>query len=99
MSKKTTSILSYFTIIGWLIAYFAGARDEAKFYLNQSIVLALANVVVSIIARVADKSFILSIAVAIVEIVMFVFWIIGFVHACKQDDQEIPVIGSIRILK
>ena len=98
MDKKTTSIVSYLTIIGWLIAFLAGAKEEAKFYLNQSLVLNVCNVVLSLIVQFVSVSAVLYI-VWILQIILFVFWIIGLVHAVKQDDKEIPLIGGIRILK
>ena len=49
MNKKTTGIISYLTLIGWLIAYCAGDKEGAKFHLNQSLVLIIANVVVGVI--------------------------------------------------
>ena len=41
MDKKTTGIVSYITLIGWLIAFCAGDKEGAKFHLNQSLVLYL----------------------------------------------------------
>lgn len=38
MDKKTTGIVSYITLIGWLIAFCAGDKEGAKFHLNQSLV-------------------------------------------------------------
>jgi len=98
MDKKTTSIVSYITLIGWIIAYCAGDREGAKFYLNQSLVLTIANVVLSVAARVGAGTIVATIA-GILSLVLFVFWIIGLVHAIKQDDQQIPLIGGIEILK
>ena len=31
MDKKTTGIVSYITLIGWLIAFCAGDKEGAKF--------------------------------------------------------------------
>lgn len=39
MNKKATSIVSYCTIIGWFVAFFAGDKANAKFHLNQGLVL------------------------------------------------------------
>ena len=49
MDKKTTGIVSYITLIGWLIAFCAGDKEGAKFHLNQSLVLYLASLINSII--------------------------------------------------
>ena len=75
MNKKTTGIVSYITLIGWLIAFFAGDKEGAKFHLNQSLVCLVCS------------------------IALFVFWIIGLVRACKEDETPLPIIGGIQILK
>ena len=95
MDKKATGIVSYLTLIGWLIAFLAGDKEGAKFHLNQSLVLLLANVAVSIFYHVPYIGHIIS---PILNIVLFVFWIIGFIYACEDKEQEIPLIGGIKIL-
>ncbi len=49
MNKKVTSILSYCTILGWLVAYLAGEKDAAKFHLNQGLTLGIVGAGSSII--------------------------------------------------
>ena len=49
MDKKTTSIIGYLTIIGWLIAFLAGDKEGAKFHLNQSLVIILFSLVASMV--------------------------------------------------
>ena len=97
MSKKATSIVSYITIIGWLIAYFAGDKENAKFYLNQSLVYNIAALINGwILPLIPVVGAILS---TIISIILFVLWIIGLVHACKQQEKPLPIIGGINILK
>ena len=98
MSTKATGIVSYLTIIGWIIAYAVGDREGAKFHLNQSLVIVISNLVLSIIAKVLGGG-ILGAVVSVLDLIMFIFWIMGFVYACKQEEKEIPVIGGIRILQ
>ena len=97
MSKKATSIVSYITIIGWLIAYFAGDKENAKFYLNQSLVYNIAAIINGwILPLIPVVGAILS---TIISIILFVLWIIGLVRACKQQEKPLPIIGGITILK
>lgn len=96
MNKKATGIVSYITLIGWLIAFFAGDREGAKFHLNQALVLILSNIVVSIVAFIPFVGGILS---TILSIVLFIFWIMGLVAACEEKEKPLPLIGSIQILK
>lgn len=51
MDKKVTSILSYLGIL-WLVAFFAGDKENAKFHLNQGLVLLIFNVGCSVIVGI-----------------------------------------------
>lgn len=93
MNKKITGIVSYFSWIGWLIAFLAGDREGAKFHLNQSLVLLLVSFVnSSIIGR-----FLPSVSI-ILGYAWFVLWIVGFIHAVCESEKELPLIGCIKIL-
>lgn len=95
MDKKVTGIVSYITLIGWLVAYFAGDKEGAKFHLNQSLVLILANVVVTVINFIPF----VRLVSWIVSIFLFVCWILGLIAAIKEEEKEIPLLGKIKILK
>lgn len=97
MTKKATDIVSYITIIGWLIAYLAGDKENCKFHLNQSLVLNVAEIILSILARIFSGF--LGVIFAIVDIILFVLWIIGLVRAVKGDEKPIPILGGIQLLK
>lgn len=103
MNKKTTGIVAYIFWIGWIVAYCAGDKEGAKFHLNQSLVLWLANIALSIISVIAGYipvvGAIISILVGICSIVLFVFWIMGLIAACKEEEKPLPLIGGIKILK
>lgn len=97
MDKKTTGIVSYITLIGWLIAFCAGDKEGAKFHLNQSLVLYLASLINSIIISAAFRFCGWAVS-GILSIVFFIFWIMGLVYACKDEEKELPLLGSIKIL-
>ena len=88
MNAKTTSIVAYISWIGLLIAYLAGDKEGAKFHLNQALVIFLFYLL-SVIPCV----------VWIWGIFMVVCWIMGLVAAIKQEENEVPLIGKIRIIK
>ena len=96
MTKKTTGIVAYIFWIGWLIAFCAGDREGAKFHLNQALVLWIAFIIDNIIMQ-------LTIIGAIIGLIIWVFlivcWILGLVHACKEEEKELPLLGKIHILK
>lgn len=89
MNKKVTSIVAYITIIGWLIAFLAGDKEGAKQHLNQALVLAIVELVVSWIPFIGG----------ILGLVCFVFQIWGIVKACQDDDSPLPLVGGIQLLK
>ena len=96
MNKKTTGIVAYITWIGWIIAFFAGDKEGAKFHLNKALVIFLAGIVCSIIARITIVGAIIG---GIASIVVFIFWIMGLVAACKEEEKEVPLLGKIKLLK
>ena len=101
MDKKVTGIVSYITIIGWIIAFLAGDKEGAKFHLNQSLVINVAALVNSYIL-----SWILGfipvvgpIISWVISIIILVLWVLGLVAAIKEEEKEVPIVGQIKILK
>lgn len=103
MDAKVTGIVSYLSWIGWIIAFFAGDNEGAKFHLNQSLVIMIGMTVLSILSVVAGVipvvGLIISLVVGILSLALFVFWIMGLIAACKQEEKAVPVIGNIQLLK
>ncbi len=95
MGKKATAIVAYlFGIIGFLISYLAGDKEGAKFDLNQALVIAIAQVICTVIANIPYVGIIGSIG----SLVLFVLAIMGIVNAAKDIEKELPIIGGIKIL-
>lgn len=88
MDTKTTSIVAYLTWIGLLVAYLAGDKEGAKFHINQALVILLFSLLV-----------VIPVIGWLWEIFMLVCWIMGLIAAVKQEENEVPLIGKIRILK
>jgi len=88
MDKKTTSIVAYLTWIGLLIAVVAGDKQEAKFHVNQALVIML----FALLTPIPCIGWIWG-------IFMVVCWIIGLVAAINQEEKEVPLIGKIKIIK
>lgn len=107
MDKKTTDVVGYIGVIGLIIAFAAGTREQSKFHLNQSLVLVIAELVLSVISGIAGGiagiipilGLILSFAAGICSIVCFVFMILGIINAAKGEEKPLPLIGGIKILK
>jgi len=96
MDKKVTGIIAYITLIGWLVAFLAGDKEGAKFHLNQALVLFIVSLIGSVIGIIPLIGGIISFVISIFVVVC---WIIGIVNAIKEQEKELPLIGSIRILK
>ncbi len=88
MDKRTTGIVAYITLIGFIIALVAGDMEGAKFHVNQALVIFLFSLL----------SFIPIIG-WIWGIIMFIFWIMGFVAAINEEEKPVPLIGGITLLK
>ncbi len=97
MDAKTTGIISYLTIIGWVIALVAGEKsDYVTFHINQSLVLMLGAVIASALNVVP---FVGGILASLGGLFIFVLWILAFIGACQGEQKEAPLIGSIKIMK
>jgi uncharacterized membrane protein len=96
MDKKTTGIVAYITLIGWLIAFLAGDKEGAKFHLNQALVITLGSIISGIISRIPVVGTKISL---VLGIFLFVCWILGLIAACNGEEKEVPLIGKIKILQ
>lgn len=100
MDQKTTSIVAYLTWVGWLVAFLAGDKEGAKFWLNQSLVLILCDIALSIVMGVLVFIPIIGALIStVVGIGMIVFWVLGLIAAINQEEKPLPIIGGIEILK
>ena len=96
MSSKVTSILSYFGLIGWLIAFFAGTKDDKSIYhLRQGFGLFLItfvfSIVIQILLRVSES---LALVGTVLWIVLLVLFIFGLINAIKEVKKPLPIIGK-----
>lgn len=98
---KTASIVSYFTIIGWLIAFFAMHKDKktdlGSYQLRQTLLLHLINIglgVLSNILLVITASVSIGYIFYALYLVLFVLWIIGFIGAVNGQKKPIPLVGE-----
>ena len=95
MDKKVSGIVAYIRIIGWLIAFLAGDKEGAKFHLNQALIVDLGMIICSALTQIPF----IGIIFWLVNIFLFVCWVIGLVAAIKEEEKEIPLLGAIKILK
>lgn len=100
MDKKTTGWVSYVTFIGWLVAYFGGDKEGAKFHLNQSLIIWLGYLCVWAASLILGFIPILGwMITAAASIFLLVMLILGLISAINEEEKELPLIGQIKILK
>ncbi len=102
MNKKPTDILAYPGWICWLIAFFAGSREESKFHLNQGLVINIIGTAISIIEGILFRipfGWIVASILGIVALGVTVLMVFGIVYAATGQERSLPVVGGIQILK
>ena len=102
---KTAGIISYFWIIGWLVAYFGFHQNNktslGSYQLRQTL---LFHIIIAVV-WIAFDFFIGLIFVSggflafyyltnIFYLAMFVFWIIGLIGAINGQKKPMPLIGE-----
>jgi len=103
---KNAGIISYITIIGWLIAYFAMHNDKktelGSYQLRQTLLLHLLSIVVYIILTILFATLLLSVGSVsliltinwIVRVGLLILWLVGFIGAVNGQKKPIPLIGE-----
>ena len=98
MNKKTLSIISYITIIGWVIAYVnynkLTVKDSlTRFHLKQGLGIAIVGIIISvaltIIATVVPT---LASIFCLVNLVVLVFWIMGIINGNNEQDIQVTLV-------
>ncbi|MCE7040147.1 hypothetical protein [Dyadobacter sp. CY312] len=97
MTNKTLSIVSYITLIGWLVAYFSGkekADDLLKYHLRQSLGLLIIGFVLgialNIVIAIAPALSFLSFA----SFGILILLILGAINASNEIKKPLPIIGK-----
>jgi len=104
---KTAGIISYFTIIGWLIAYFAIHQNKktslGSYQLRQTLLLHIIAIVVVYGFSIVFGAILLSAGgffltwyyvLRLLELGLFILWLIGLIGAINGDKKPIPFIGD-----
>lgn len=100
MDQKTIGIVSYLTLIGWIIALviYNGSNDKsslAKFHLRQSLGIFATGFALQIsIYILAFALKFLFAFVFVVWILMVVLWVIGLIAAVNGEEKPVPVLGE-----
>ena len=101
MSKKTISIISYITIIGWIIAFLVynnqlEKSSLAKFHLKQSLGLGILGLLCEFLSYIVPS---LDLGLTILSLGLLILWIIGIVNAVNENEKPVPLVGNLFIDK
>ncbi len=95
---KTIAIISYITIIGWIIALVMHGSNKTSlgaFHLRQALgiaLLAIATMFIRIpLHFIPGVGWIFSMAIGIG---LFVLWIMGLISAVNAQEKPLPVLGT-----
>lgn len=95
MPPKTVAIVSYLTLIGWVVALVVNSGNKSSlgsFHIRQMLGLCATLFALQIIAIVIP---ILGSIVALVGLLgLFVLWIMGIISASKEEETPVPVVGE-----
>ena len=96
---KTIAIISYFTWIGWIIAfvlYNSNKSQLAAYHLRQSLALMILGIIVYIVQIVLIFIPFLGWAIAfLLWIGLVVLWVFGLIAAVNGEEKPMPVIGPM----
>ena len=99
MDGKTIAIISYFTWIGWIIAfvlYSSNKSQLAAYHLRQTLALMILMTIVYILQIMLIFIPFLGWAIAILLwIGLVVLWVLGLLAAINGEEKPMPVIGSL----
>lgn len=98
---KTVAIISYLSIIGWIIAFVMHGSNKTTlgaYHLRQTIALFVISlctwIVQMLLVFIPYIGWALDILLIFVYIGLFVLWIIGFVAALNGQEKPMPLIGK-----
>jgi len=105
---KNAGIVSYITIIGWLIAYFAMHNEKktelGSYQLRQTLLLYIVGFGIYIIWAVVVSALLFSFSLTlawlfllvdwVIRLGLFALWLIGFIGAVNGQKKPIPLIGE-----
>lgn len=87
---KTIAIVSYITIIGWVVALIMNQniKDKfASFHIRQSLLIVIISAIIGALRNIQFITWILG-------TILFVFWIMGLIYAINGQEKEVPLIGA-----
>lgn len=96
---KTIAIISYITLIGWIIALVMHGNNKTQlgaFHLRQTLGIMLTGIAISILRVVLMfVPFLGGLAGTVLSLTVLAMWIFGLVTAVQGEKKPIPVVGEM----
>lgn len=84
---NTVAIVSYITLVGWIVAFVLYGKNKTElgaFHLRQSLGLYLTGIILWWIPIIGW----------ILNVLIFLFWIIGLIYAIQCEKKTVPIAGE-----
>ena len=99
MDGKSIAIISYFTWIGWIIAFvmFNSNKSQlAAYHIRQSLLLMILGILCYIVQiMLIFVPFLGWAIVCLLWVGLLVLWVLGLISAINGQEKPIPVIGNL----
>jgi uncharacterized membrane protein len=101
MEGKSIAIISYITIIGWIVAYIMHGNNKSQlgaFHIRQSLFLMICGFTTAIAQMlfvfIPFLGWLISMLLYFVLLGLFVLWIMGLIAAINGEEKPVPLLGA-----
>ena len=99
MDRKTIAVISYLSIIGWVIAYFQ-YKDKKQdpfvaYHLKQALGIAIISILLGVAINVVVSIVPALSVVVYANIIILVLWVMGILNAMNGLKKPVPVVGPL----
>lgn len=93
-ANKVMGVLAYLGILVLIPIFAAKGSKFARFHANQGLILLILEIVIYAACRFVG----LYTLMGLLDLVVFIFALIGIINAAKGEAKPLPLIGKIRII-
>lgn len=98
-NPRTAALVSYITLLGWLIAYFLLYRSNkntfSAFHLRQTLLLHILAFFVNILSLFALWHYISNVIVIAFAALLLILWMMGVWSAINNKQKPVPLVGRL----
>ena len=101
IDSKTIAIISYITIIGWIIAYVQFGKNKSElaiFHIRQSLFLMLCAFAICTVQMlfpfVPYLYWVISLSFSLLMLGFLMLWIMGLINAISGEQKPLPLFGN-----